>query len=199
MDNICTVTKKYMMTTKQFFLLIIASIIVFACNKSSSSSNKIDVSNIYKYNNQGDLIHVQPNGQWTYIPLTSMELALFQGIDTAVLPNTNIPSIYLSDTIKTMSSIFYPNPIHTVGVISFSGYTPWVYSHPIQGNLFCKYIVVDSLLEIMDKGVVSMRLTDSRTIPFHFIPVGRFRLYYTLSALGNENFYQGWSNIQVIQ
>ena len=87
------------MTTKQFFLLIIASIIVFACNKSSSSSNKIDVSNIYKYNNQGDL----------------------------------------------------------------------------------------------------MRLTDSRTIPFHFIPVGRFRLYYTLSALGHENFYQGWGNIQVIQ
>ena len=186
------------MNTKRFFLVVLSVITFFACNKSSSS-NKIDVSGIYQYNSDGvPLIFSPPYPQWTYIPLSSKELALFQSLDTASLPNTAIPSIYLSDSIKTMSTIFYPNPIHYIGVLNLAGNTSWVNSHSIQGQLLCRFVLVDSVMEPIKKGETAISLNGTVSLNLAS-PSGRYRLYYTLSALGHENFYQGWGNVQIIQ
>lgn len=189
MDNTCN-SKIIKMTAKLSFLVILLGIILFACKKSSLS-NTIDVSGIYKYDINGvPFTFSPPYPQWTYIPLSSKELALFQSLDTISLPNTVIPSIYLSDSIKTMSTIFYPNPIHYIGVLNLAGYTPWVHSNSIQGQLTFKYVLVDSLMETIKKGEASIVLNGTSSLNLAS-PAGSYRLYYTLSAMGHENFYQG--------
>ena len=187
------------MKAKHFLLIILLGIIFFGCGKNSSSSNAIDVSGIYEYDNNGNtLTFSSPYPQWTYMKLSPKELSLFQSLDTASLPNTYIPPIYLSDSIKTFESIFYPNPIHYVGVINLAGHTPWVFSNLIQGQLLFKYVLVDGLMESKKKGEGLIGLNGTVDLNLN-IPVGRYRLYYTLSALGHENFYQGWGNVQRLE
>ena len=190
------------MTTKQFFLLLIASTTLFACNKSSSS-NAIDVGGIYWidasgiplgtgiYPNSGGLVH----GQWVSDTLTSSQLALFQSLDTAILPNTIIPDSVLIKDSHLLYPVNFPSPSKG-SVMIFTGLGGRSVPFPWSSPIMFKYVIVDSLLEPMEKDAKLLYENQVSIVPN--IPVGRYRIYLTLSTLNKPNFYQSWGNIQKI-
>jgi len=149
------------------------------------SKEKVNVSNIYKTDNLGNLIGNTPNdNQWKNISFTSSEMSLFDELDTANLSGTQLPII-------GTSSFGYPNPFTDLIRISTS------LTQPLNGEVVLKFVVVDNKMKSVQKG--SMRIYATSSINFAIsgnFSAGNYRLYFTYSSEGHEHFFKSWGNIQ---
>jgi len=182
-----------------FFKLFLAgSFLLIACNKENKTS--IDVSKQWQIDNSGTLISGLPDGQWENRTFTTQEQSLFNTFDTVSLSGTIKPDSVFEE--KPLSRNFpSPNPFKQSNQLSFS------FTNGYSGQLVLKYVIVNSGLSIMDKGAIKIQATACSTCPINIstsgiirfnpnIPSGKFRLYYTLSAQSNPDFYKTWGNIQ---
>jgi len=171
-------------------------LLFIGCSKSSDSNQitQIDVSQQWKFDALGNTISGPGDTQWQSTTFTSQELSLFSSMDTANLTGTVMPGAVL----RTQNFPF-PNPFTTSHnlVLSFpNGYV---------GPFVLKMVYVDSLMNPLLKMSTRWQATAYApptassfgvTITPTIVPVGRFRLYYTLSAASNPHFYKCWGNIQ---
>ena len=188
------------MKTKQIMLILLTTIIFISCSKSDNSTPipaTIDVSAQWKVDAVGNLILGLPDGQWQTKTFTTAELNLFTSLDTANLSLTNTPTAVLENELRYNSII--PNPFISNFQILF-GFTPG-----FTGQFVFKSVIIDSLMNPLDKKVLRMQAsvfgpgnasTSNTNIIMSNLPVGRFRLYYTLSSQANQHFYKSWGNIQ---
>lgn len=173
-----------------------------SCDKSDNSVvnvTTIDVSAQWKIDANGNTIQGIYDGQWLLKTFTAQELALFNSLDTASLSGTLKP-----DSVKeegTNYNFVYPTPFvsHYNRVFRFSsGY---------NGQVVYKYVLVDSLMNPLEKKAVRLQGASFPQSPsnpsssnpiaiMHNVPVGRYRLYYTLSTSSHPHFYKSWGNIQ---
>ena len=173
------------MILKRFLPILIVGIFLIACKKTSSSNNSIDVSAQWHFDISGNILSGYPDSQWRSVTFTAKELALFQSLDTVDLAGTTTPA--------SISVAFYPNPFYT----QFRSAV--VYPHQYTGTCIIKYVIVDNLMTPIFKSFLVTNAASPGISLFAIlplIPVGQYRLYYTASAQGNENFYEGWGNIQ---
>ncbi len=153
--------------------------------QTQCSKEKINVSIIYPTDNLGNLIGSTPNdNQWKNIEFSGPELALFNGLDTANLSGTQLP------TIGT-SYYGYPNPFANY----ISVYT--ALTQPLNGEIVVKYVVVDNKMNAIEKGSTRIHVTSSINfmVSSNFSS-GKYRLYFTYSAEGHKHFFKSWGNIQ---
>jgi hypothetical protein len=188
------------MKTRQIATILLAIIVFVSCGKSNDSKNTsaaIDVSAQWQIDALGNLILGLPDGQWQAKTFTNTELSLFASLDTANLSGTTAPTTVLENP-TTYNSIF-PNPFNSVFDIHF-GFNPG-----FSGQFVFKSVIVDSLMNPLDKKVVRMQasifgpgnVSTSNIIAIApNLPIGRFRIYYTLSSQGSQHFYESWGNIQ---
>jgi hypothetical protein len=180
------------MKYKNLFYLLLFVIVFSACKKSDSAPEptKIDVSAQWVIDFVGLIISGPGDSQWRKKAFTAQEQNLFNSLDTASLVGTSTP-----DSVIEAPSIYnapYPNPFVNFHNLSFR------FINGFNGEYVVKYVVVDSLMNPLDKKVT--RLQGNHTISIMpTLPVGRFRLYFTLSSAANPHFYKCWGNIQRTQ
>lgn len=169
---------------------------LLSCSKDSGS---INVSSQWKVDYNRNRISGPVDDQWQPTDLTSA-LSLFASLDTANLEGTTKP-----DSVYTGTSCFnciFPNPF--VSETSFA----FLFSEGYTGQMIFKYVIVNNHSDIIDKG--AMRIQGSSNNPNALsssnqvnltpnIPVGQFRIYFTLSAESHPHFYQCWGNIEKTQ
>ena len=170
------------------FILIL--LVNLACKDTEEPVMKIDVSDQWLFDYNGQINSIGGQEQWKNTILTSQELTLFESLDTMDLTGTTAP-----DSVKENITYPYPNPFYNIHAFAFgfnAGYT---------GQLVFKYVVVDSLFNPLDKIAVRFQ-ADSNYNNVHImpdIPEGRYRLYYTLSSQSEPHFFQCWGNIEQTQ
>jgi len=190
------------MKSKKILLLLSATIIIFiSCRKDDNSNNvtpAIDVSAQWQIDAVGNLILGIPDRQWQTKTFTPTELNLFTSLDTTNLTGTTTPTTVLETSSQRNNSIF-PNPFSTSFQILFG------FNAGFSGQFVFKCVIVDSLLNPLDKKVTIMQasvfgpgnVSTSNIISIiPNVPIGRFRIYYTLSSNTNQHFYKCWGNIQ---
>jgi hypothetical protein len=182
-----------------FVSFIFIVFLLLSCSKNQSS---IDVSQQWNVDYNGNLIQGPSDGvndgQWGPKVFSVQEKNLFTGLDTANLSGTTAPDSVLS------SSTIIPNPFKTEAIFVFS------FSGGFNGQVEFKYVIVDDNMKTMDKGAIRIQATSNQGFPsnpstsgpipfFPNIPVGKFRIYYSLSAASSSSFYTSWGNIQKTQ
>jgi hypothetical protein len=184
------------MVKSKFLAGFFASIIFLSCNKSQ---NQIDVSAQDKTDYSGNAIQWLNDGQWGPKVFTSQEHNLFKGLDTADLTGTTLP-----DSISASGSGFFPNPFSSIATLMIS------FSVGFTGQVELKYVIVDNNLNIKDLGAKSIQAppdpfhptTQSSSSLIHLnptIPLGQYRIYYTLSTQTKPDFFTSWGNIEKTQ
>lgn len=190
------------MITKQLFHLFFLSVILISCSKTESPSEQlttIDVSKQWLVGSARQLILGLGDGQWQTKVFTTQEQNLFASLDTANLVGTSKPDSVLESPISYNCA--YPNPFASENRLSFR------FTNGFNGQIELKFVIVDSLLRTLDKGAMRVQATSYPQIPLNpsssneltikpNIPIGTFRLYYTLSSQLNQHFYKSWGNIQ---
>ncbi len=185
---------------KSFIAAFISiSIFLLSCNKNQGN---IDVSEQWNVDYNGNLIQSPPDGvndgQWAPKVFTSQEQNLFAGLDTADLTGTVAP-----DSVFHCSSII-PNPFTTEAFFLFS------FSSGFNGQIEFKYVIVDDHMNAKDQGAIRIQATNNPNLPSNpsggsttpfspDIPVGKYRIYFMLSAATGKVFYSSWGNIQKAQ
>lgn len=155
---------------------------MLSCSKDETTS--IDVSSIVTTDSNG-----VPQGkigntdnQWKSQTFTANEMALFTDLDTVNLSKTEMP-------ISVEQFPAYPNPFSNFATVRA---TP---KAPFSGSVVIKYVIVNSKLQPVAKK--SQRAASSFDfIVGNDISSGKYRIYFTLSSLGNPHFYKSWGNIQ---
>lgn len=181
------------MTTKLMCYLFFALIIISSCiKKSDTEVATIDVSKQWSFDPIGNVILSLGDGQWQSKTFTTQELNLFSSLDTANLSGTTTPSSVLETPPGYNST--YPNPFTTVNALSLR------FANGYSGQIVFKCVVVDSTMTSYFKVATRLNVSSSSiNIAFNpTIPVGRFRIYYTLSSQSSPHFYKSWGNIQKI-
>lgn len=180
------------MTAKFLYSSIIAVFILCSCNEKEEPflTPNIDVSKQWILDNIGVVISSPFDGQWQTKTFTSQELDLFNSLDTTNLNGTTSP-LSVVETSPGYNSIF-PNPFmgeHALALRFNTGFS---------GQIVIKAVVVDSTMTPYSKVSARLNVENASTILAFAptIPVGRFRLYYTLSSQANPHFYKSWGNIQ---
>ena len=177
-----------------------ASLILFmtaafcTCKKSESPSNPtpvIDVSQQWLIDQSGNVMSVQGLDQWQYKNFSSEELSLFESLDTFNLTGTTTPDSVIQ--IPGQLNYAYPNPFTSSHRLHFE------FTNGYSGDYVFKYVVVDSLLRAVDEKGSRMYSGANNLEIIPNIPVGKFRLYYTLSSKANAHFFKCWGNIQKTQ
>ena len=194
------------MTTKFFLFYLLITIIIISCGKNNETTNQstvIDVSKQWQVNPVGQLVLGLTDGQWQNKVFTTQEQNLFISLDTANLLGTTKPdSVFETNPVSNNFTI--PNPFTSFNQLRFgftNGYT---------GQLVLKFVIVDSLMNSLYKGVIKIQASICSTCPLNpsssnlititpNIPIGRFRFYYSLSSQLNQHFYKSWGNIQKTQ
>jgi hypothetical protein len=170
---------------KMLFILIGCSLFL-GCNKDGGSNNdnssNIDVSGqCYKDFAGNDLTNT---GVCSGTVFNSNELALFKTMDTVSLNNTAKP-----EWVEGIN--LYPNPFSSNLMLSAS------LNETFNGKLVLKYVIVNNELNILLKNYVKNFIRGSQINLFVNLPIGKYRLYMTLSAENFNNFYTLWRNIQI--
>lgn len=178
-------------------LWLATALLVSSCKKSKDNST-INLSSQYQVDALGNFISGDlSDNQWKNKSFSSAEMALFAGLDTADLSGTTKPDSINQRFLNTI----YPNPSYLQGGFYYSTY----YNIGFSGKVVMKYVLVDSLMNVVDKGAIRLQAqsnpppTPSTSNAIAFKPntaPGRFRLYFTFSAASNEHFYKSWGNIQ---
>lgn len=165
---------------KSFVVCALIFAVLIQCSKK-----KIEVSDIYLTDSMGISIGGSRNdNQWKSTTFTDKEIGLFNDLDTVNLVGSVLP------TIQT-ATYGFPNPFnHQIGVSA-------TLSQPLNGDVVVKYVVVNSGMTPIKKGAVRTYATSffGFTVPATF-GSGKYRLYYTYSAEGNEHYFKSWGNIQ---
>lgn len=187
------------MKTKQLLPAIFICLLLAACNKSDSPGTQatpIDVSKQWWFDASGNMLTGPGDNQWKAINFTAQELSLFSSLDTANLVGTTTPAAVL--IASGSHNALYPNPF------SSSQQLPFSFPNGYAGQFVLKLVYVDSLMKPLLKKVV--RLQSNAYPPpttsgvavtiMPTIPVGRARLYYTLSSATDPHFFKCWGNIQ---
>ena len=180
-----------------FFFII--NIILSSCHKSSEN---IDVSSQWFVDYNGNLISRPSDGQWQFQIFTSQELNLFNSLDTANLSGTLMPDSVLE--LANCYNCIFPNPFGSSTSFLFH------FSNGYNGQMVFKSVVVDDHMKIVDEGSQRIQGKSDSNILFNpsisnvvslspHIPIGKFRIYFTLSAATKQHFYQSWGNIEKIQ
>jgi len=192
---------------KTYQLLYFIFIIIFfgSCGKSDKNvqPTPIDVSAQWVVDPSGLPISGPLDGQWQAKVFTAQEQDLFTSLDTANLTGTMKPDSVF-DKPNTYNYT-YPNPF-------YQGYGPHLgfrFTNGFAGQMIYKCVIVDSLMNARFKAAARIQATFNPLDPSHVsttnlallpnLPVGRFRIYFTLSSQSNEHFYKSWGNVQVLQ
>ena len=183
---------------KVHFFALCSVFFVFATCKKNKLSQQISLSDQYIVDGLGNLVSGNlSDGQWKNKAFTQAELALFSSLDTADLTGTTKPD---SINQRYFTSI-YPNPSLAQGSFMFSTHFNGGYS----GKVIMKYVIVDSTMNVLYKGSTRIQAQSypppsiSTGTSIAFMPntgAGRFRFYFTYSALSNPHFFRSWGNIQ---
>jgi hypothetical protein len=99
------------------------------------------------------------------------------------------------------SDAFFPNPFSTVASLTFT------FSSGYNGQVELKYVIVDNHMNIKAIGAQRVQATPNQNMPlapsnsnfihlYPDIPIGQYRIYFTLSTDLKRNFYMTWGNIQ---
>ena len=183
------------MTTKFFYSSIIALLILSSCNEKDASAvtTTIDVSNQWTINTSGVAITPLFDGQWLTKTFTSQELSLFNSLDTANLNGTTTP-LSVIDAPPGYNATF-PNPFMTTNALALR------FNNGFSGQIVLKAVIVDSTMTSYFKVAPRLNVQNAFTaLQFNpTIPIGRFRIYYTLSSQANPHFFKSWGNIQKTQ
>ena len=174
---------------------VVISTLLLSCSKNQ---NSVDVSRQWNVDYNGNLIQGQNDGQWGPKVFSIQEQNLFKGLDTASLSGTTVPDSVLS------SSTIIPNPFSTQAFFVFT------FSGSYNGQLEFKYVIVNDHMNTMDQGAIRIQASTNPNFPsspsssgailfIPNIPVGKFRMYYSLSAASSTSFYTSWGNIQKTQ
>lgn len=185
------------MKIKLFNLFIIVSILGAACKKDSNKS--IDVSKQWKMDNHGLLISGMTDGQWGNKTFSTQELDLFKSLDTVDLTGTTVPDSVLEE--KPVSHNYaFPNPFKQTTNLFFR------FSPGFSGQIVLKYVIVNGDFTVVKKSAIKIQATVCSCPSFSStsgiidllpnVARGQFRIYYTLSSLGNDHFYKTWGNIE---
>ncbi len=171
------------MCRKSLTSLFVANLILLlSCSKAETSA--IDVSSIITTDSNG-----VPQGkigntddQWKSQTFTTSEMALFTDLDTVNLTKTEMP-------ISVEQFPAYPNPFSYFATVRA---TP---KAPFSSSVVIKYVIVNSKFQPV------VKKSQHATTSFDFIvgndiSPGNYRIYFTLSSLGNPHFYKSWGNIQ---
>ncbi|HSZ86418.1 MAG TPA: hypothetical protein VK787_10325 [Puia sp.] len=164
---------------KLFIALLITIICISACSKSDAA---IDVSSQNYVDYSGNFLGSTGSGAASGNDFTSLEIALFNNFDTADL------SIYTKPD-SVYNTIIFPNPSSSQ-VILFC-----TFNADFSDSILVKYVITDNSLRSVyrSSGVISGSNRFGNINPS--IPIGKYRLFVTLSAKGNDNFYTYWVNI----
>lgn len=187
------------MKTLQLLPFVLICLLLNNCNKSESSgtqTTQIDVSKQWWFDAFGVMLTGPGDNQWKATTFTAQELNLFSSLDTADLTGTTTPSAVL--IASGSHNAVYPNPF------SSSQQLPFSFPNGYAGQFVLKLIYVDSLMNPLLKKAVRLQsnaypppTTSGVAVLIQpTIPVGRFRLYYTLSSISNPHFFKCWGNIQ---
>jgi hypothetical protein len=185
------------MKIKLFRLLIIGLVLATSCNKRNN--NSIDVAKQWKVDNLGILISGLTDGQWENKTFSSQELSLFSSLDTVDLTGTTLPDFVLEE--KPISHNYaFPNPFNQTAQLFLS------FLSGFSGQVVLKYVIVNGDFTIVNKSAIRIQamvcscpsLSSSSGVIdlMPDVPSGQFRLYYTLSSQGNNDFYKTWGNTQ---
>ena len=177
-----------------FSVVIACMFFICSCGKDkqttvapvNSDTAKIDVSNQYTFDASGaQMVLNTYDSQWRAKNFTTEEMALFSSMDTMDLSATTYPG-----PVTDIGFVFmYPNPFMNVFHCAkklASGFT---------GQVALKMVVVDSMLHPLFKANIIVSSNQVIGV-MPSVPAGKYRLYYTLSALAYEHFYKSWGNIQ---
>ncbi len=184
------------MAVRGLFLCLLVLAIPGSCHKSDSGNN-IDVSQQWKLDALGNLIGGTVDDQWHLKIFNAQEISLFNSLDTADLTGTVKPDAVIEGTgIYT-----FPNPFSNAHILSIP------FSTGYAGDVVLKVVYVDSRMNPVFKSAVRLHATPYPPPNYSrinvaigpSIPIGRFRLYYTLSAENNPHFYESWGNIEKTQ
>lgn len=181
---------------KFLFLLSILSVFIFSCSKDDDQTPApatIDVSCQQYVDNLGNPITstgtCPPVIDMTF---TALQIALFNSLDTVDLAGTVKPDF-------TGAPAVYPNPFH----VDASFAVHQTFENNVPGQVVAEYILTDSLLNPVFKRATRFTFTvpgNSATVLLQTtgIPAGRYRLFYTFSAQGYNNFKRGWINLTAL-
>lgn len=158
------------------YLLFILSA-VYGCGKEDKSNpiEAIDVSMQWLIDQSGNIMIRTNDTQWERKIFSNEELNYFTSLDTLNLTGTSSP-----DSVKGIINYFYPNPFvntHRIGFLFTNGYS---------GQFVLKYVIVDSLMNAVEKKSARLQsnppFSTTMVAIWPTVPVGRFRLYITLSS-----------------
>jgi hypothetical protein len=126
-----------------------------------------------------------PNdNQWKQQTFSQEEMDLFKDLDTTNLQGTTVPSINRQGNPA-------PNP--------FLDYTN-LYANldqPLNGTVLVKYVLANSDRKAVYKAALRVPVQNVLVFPVTGnFRAGKYRLYFTYSALGNEHFFKSSGNIQ---
>ena len=174
--------------------IISASAFLSSCAKNTetniSAANTIDVSKQWKIDPNGIVLLSLGDGQWQTKMYTTQELSLFSNLDTADLNGTTTPTSVLETPPNFNSTA--PNPFSSVIIL------PLRFGGAFSGRIVFKCVITDSTMTPYFKASSLLNVSNSTTAlalnpP---LPIGRFRLYFTLSSVTDPHFYKSWGNIQ---
>jgi len=182
------------MTNRVIFVLFIMAA-CYGCKKSEGSLNPTPVTDVnqqWLIDLLGNVISVQGTEQWQrHQNFSPQELSLFKSLDTSNLSGTTTPDSVIQ--IPGNSNYAFPNPFTNGHLLHFE------FTNGYSGDYVLKYVVVDTLLHAIDKKVSRIYSGANNIAIIPNIPVGRFRLYYTLSSQVSPHFFKCWGNIQKTQ
>ncbi len=195
------------MKSKLILILLGISVAVFSCKKKQDNiepplpNAPINVSSQWLVDNVGNLISGMGDGQWQKKVFTTQEQNLFNSLDTANLVGTLKPDSVID--APTKFNYIYPNPFASQFRLSLQ------FSNGFNGQIGFKYVIVDSVMNVVAKGALKIQATacvpcplqpSSTNIAFMpAIPLGKFRFYFSLSSQANPFFYTTWGNINRTQ
>jgi hypothetical protein len=166
-------------------LIFAVAILLAACGKNGSTNNQvIDVASQQCVDPFGNPLYPVGPGPYYGNRFTAEELALFNSLDTANLNGTSVPS-------ATINIGLYPNPSFD----SAAFYLFHEFGTGFTGNMVEKIVITDSTLNPVYKGSLIVNGPTMNVAVMPTIVAGRFRMFITLSAQGNDNFYTYWVNI----
>ena len=173
----------------KLLLCMLISFTLFSCKKNGQKGTAIDVSHQVYYDNLGNVL-LSDGGISRGYTFNSNEMAFFNSLDTANLNGTIRPA-----TVNVFCC--YPNPTYVTrgDKIGFN------FGASSTSHVVVKYVIVDSVSTPLLKKVTHLYIpagtyTAYDNIDPASLPVGRFRVYLTLSAESNDNFYTLWNNIE---
>jgi hypothetical protein len=193
-----------LITTKYLLAFSLITILLISCGKANNNGQpaEIDVSAQWQINSVGQLVLGLNDGQWKNKVFTTEEQNLFASLDTVNLSGTIKPDSVF-ETTPLSNNYTFPNPFTTYNQLQFR------FTNDYSGQLVLKYVIVDSLMNPVNKAAVKFQAAVCLGCPLHpssslititpNLPTGRFRLYYSLSSQSNQHFYKSWGNIQKTQ